>query len=153
MKKIIKIFLAFLTLIFFISCGKHSEKKQGQQEVEKTVEHKHENKSLISLNNGDLWSANIETTQGINNMKNLMSLLSEKESVKEYALLKNNLEKEFGAILTECTMEGESHKQLHNYLVPMKEMFEGLDSSDLNTCKENFNKLNNYLTEYTKYFE
>ena len=109
--------------------------------------------SLVSLDNGKLWSANTQTTQGINNMKNLMKEFSDKESVSEYATLKNNLEKEFSTILTECTMKGESHNQLHNYLVPMKEMFEGLTSSDLGTCKENYNILNDHLKEYSKYFK
>ena len=153
MKKPFKIVLTFLTLTFFISCGKHTEKKHEHSSTEKTVEHKEISESLVSLDNGKLWSANTETTQGINNMKNLMKEFSDKESVSEYTSLKNNLEKEFSTILTECTMKGESHNQLHNYLVPMKEMFEGYTSSDLRTCKENYNTLNDHLKEYSKYFK
>lgn len=152
MKKPLTIVLAILTLTFLISCGKHTENKHEHSSTEKTVEHKEISESLVSLDNGKLWSANTETTQGINNMKNLMKEFSDKESVSKYTSLKNNLEKEFSTILTECTMKGESHNQLHNYLVPMKEMFEGLTSSDLGTCKENYNTLNDHLKEYPKYF-
>ncbi len=153
MKNLFKLLFVFLTLVFYTSCGKHKENKQEHSQTEEKSEHKQVSKSMIDLDNGNLWSANIETTQGINNMINLMNSFSDKESVEAYNLLDKNLEKEFNTILTKCTMEGESHNQLHNYLVPMKEMFESLSSSDLNTCKENYNKLNNYLKEYSKYFD
>lgn len=159
MKIILKTFLILTATILMASCESKAESKDElskSEEIKKLEEVKedtHENEGILSLNNGSLWSANVETTTGINNMINLMNSFSDKESTEAYTTLKNNLEAEFNTILKECTMKGESHNQLHNFLVPMKEMFEGIDSSDLEICKINFNTLNKHLTEYTKYFK
>jgi len=153
MKKSIYLIIVIFTIALLSSCGKQKEEKQTHVESEKATEHQHEKKSSINLNNGELWIANIETTQGIDNMVELMHSFTDTESVEAYSNLKTSLEKEFGTILTECTMEGESHNQLHNFLVPMKNMFEGLDSSDLKTCKKNYEMLNKHLKGYPKYFK
>ena len=86
-------------------------------------------------------------------MISLMNSFTEKENLDAYAILKQNLEAEFGKIITECTMEGEPHNQLHNYLIPITKVFKGLNSSELNTCKENFEKLNKHLATYSEFFE
>jgi len=154
MKKIIKTTLVLLITITTISCGNKSEKKEVDSEkIEQTEEQQHSSENSIQLNNGNPWMANIETTQGIANMKKLMDNFSEKENVEAYTQLKSSLEKEFGTIITECTMEGESHNQLHNYLVPMKDYFEGLASKDILKCKKTYNELNKHLTEYSTYFK
>ena len=140
-----------------ISCGETTKKKQEEhnsekKETVKTVD-THENGSEVQLNDGKLWLANYETTRGILNMQQLLNTFSGGESLEAYATLKSNLEKEFGTIITECTMEGESHNQLHNFLVPLKDLFNGLGSSDLATCKKSFETLNKHLAGYSTYFE
>lgn len=161
--KTIKTILILSFISVFISCGENSKKKDtdknhkhiDSEEVksQKEEQEHHEIKEVLSLNNGNLWDANVETTAGIRNMATLMDSFTEKENVKSYNKLKGNLEKEFMSILTNCSMEGESHNQLHTYLVPMKDTFKGLASDDLAVCKENFEKLNNRLGEYKTYFK
>lgn len=153
MKKTIKTVLLLALTVIFISCEKHAEKKHQDSETEQAKDLHQKEKSNLKLDNGKLWSANAETTQGINNMIMLMNEFSEKENLEAYTTLKQNLEKEFSAIITNCTMSGEAHDQLHTYLVPLKDLFNGLGSSDLNTCKTNFDKLNNYLAGYSTYFD
>ena len=155
--KIIKnpfnLILVFIAITLLISCGKQKEENHEHSQSEKTEEHQHKEENNLILNSGELWIANMETTQGIDNMIALMSSFSDKESVEAYAKLKINLDKEFGTILKKCTMKGESHDQLHNFLVPMQEMFEGLASSDLKICKYSYDTLNDHLKEYPKYFK
>ncbi|AMC11455.1 hypothetical protein Lupro_09340 [Lutibacter profundi] len=155
MKKIIKTTLVLLITITTISCGNKSEKKEADsKKIEQTEEQQHSSsENSIQLNNGNPWMANIETTQGIANMKKLMDNFSKKENSEAYTQLKSSLEKEFGTIITACTMEGESHNQLHNYLVPMKDYFEGLASKDILKCKKTYNELNKHLAEYSTYFK
>jgi hypothetical protein len=155
MKNNIKLILAIIITITIVSCEKTTNKKQEKSNLKETVKdiHHHENGNKIQLDHGKMWTANAETTQGIKNMQKLLDSFSDKESVAAYALLKINLEKEFGTILTKCTMKGESHKQLHNYLLPMKNVFEGLSSSDLNTCKKSFETLQKHLDNYSNYFK
>jgi len=107
----------------------------------------------VSLDNSKLWKANPETTSGIKKMQDIMNGFSETESVKAYAALKNDLETEFTNIFQKCTMKGEAHNQLHNYLKPMIDIFEGLESSDLNVCKANFKTMKTHLAGYANYFE
>ncbi|MCK5633238.1 hypothetical protein KAH94_05780 [bacterium] len=156
MKNVIKLVLVVAITIVISSCGETANKKQEsttKKETVKTTVESHKSDSKVQLDNGKLWLANIETTQGIINMKKLLDSFTDKESITAYASLKSNLEKEFGTIITECTMKGEPHNQLHNYLIPIKDVFDGLDSSDLNICKENFEILKTHLEAYSTYFK
>jgi len=107
----------------------------------------------VSLDNTRLWKANLETTEGIKIMQSIMDSFSEENNVKAYASLKDELEAEFTNIFQKCTMKGEAHNQLHNYLKPMIDIFEGLESSDLKTCKTHFKVMENHLAGYANYFE
>lgn len=153
MKKTTQLIFAITLLIVSISCGDKTKKKQDQPKTQQTEEIEHASETVLRLNNGNLWQANSETTTGIDNMIELMNSFTEKETISAYATLKQNLEKEFGTIITKCNMKGEPHNQLHNFLIPMKPLFKGLESSDLNVCKESYNTLNKHLLEYSKYFE
>lgn len=166
MKKTFKLILGIAVLVFAVSCdsktGKthnHSaaqqtdEHQQEQPASQKTNEHEHAEGDVLQLNNGNLWEANLETTAGIDNMKLLIKSFSERDNMEAYATVKQNLEKEFGTIIAKCTMTGEAHNQLHKYLVPMKDLFDGLAASDLETRKASLNKINTHLDTYTKYFK
>ena len=67
--------------------------------------------------------------------------------------LKDSLKSDFSMIFQKCTMKGEAHNQLHNYLKPMIGFFEGLESEDLVICKTSFIELEQYLNLYGNYFE
>ena len=86
-------------------------------------------------------------------MQLLLNNFSDKESAEAYSNLEQNLKVEFTNIFSKCTMTGESHNQLHNFLKPMLKYFEGLSSGDLKVCKKNYNALNEHLKEYSNYFE
>jgi len=153
MKKINLLIILITVVTVTISCGDIKKKKQEEPKTQKTEEVHHKSENILQLNNGNLWEANSETTTGINNMISLMNSFTEKENLEAYAILKQNLEAEFGTIITECTMEGESHNQLHNYLIPMKEAFDGIGSDNIVTCKTSFEELNKHLNTYSKFFE
>jgi len=92
MKIFIKIVLVIVITVTTFSCGQPSEKKQDSSKTEQTVEHKDESENVLKLDNGNLWSANSETTDGIKNMIALMSSFTEKEDLMAYATLNQNLE-------------------------------------------------------------
>ena len=50
-------------------------------------------------------------------------------------------------------MQGEAHNQLHNYILPMLKMFEGIDTKDIQIIKSNFNQLETQLEYYHIYFK
>jgi len=107
----------------------------------------------VTANGDKLWKANPETTTGIAKMQQIVNNFSEKENTATYASLKTTLETEFAAIFSKCTMQGEAHEQLHNYLKPMIGIFEGLESKDLKTCKNSFDTMDRHLSGYANYFE
>lgn len=166
MKKPFKLILGIAVLAFTVSCdsktGKihdHSaaqqtdEPQKEQPATQKINEHEQAGNEVLQLNNGNLWEANLETTAGIDNMKLLIKSFTERDNMEAYAEVKQNLEKEFGTIIAKCTMTAEAHNQLHKYLIPMKDLFDGLAASDLEIRKASLNKINTHLEEYTKYFK
>ncbi len=108
-------------------------------------------KNIISLNNGNPWKANPETTNGIENMKKKMASFNIDSNLNLYDNLVDDLTEEFLIILEKCTMKGESHDQLHNYLLPMKIMFKDLLNTNIKERQKIFYKLSSHLENY-KYF-
>ena len=164
MKKSIKTLLILLIATYAISCGSNntndhdnSENDHDHDHDSEKVEPKHEEHAeseyTLDLNNGNLWSANIETTEGIGKMIGLVDSFSDTESVEAYSKLSKDLNTTLNTILKECTMEGEAHDNLHTYLFPMFEMIAGIGSTDLETCKINYNEMKQQLSEYANYFE
>ena len=86
-------------------------------------------------------------------MQQILNDFSSENSLSNYITLKDNLETEFTILFQKCTMKGESHKQLHNYLKPMLSIFKGLESEDIKVREENFNVLKMHLGSYKNYFE
>ena len=151
MKKANFLILALLATILVVSCNQN--KKQEVAAPVQTEEETHESEGVLKLNNGDLWMANAETTEGIEKMTQLITNFRESENMEAYPKLKTKLETEFGTIISKCTMTGEAHDQLHNYLLPMKPLFKDLAADDLETRKAGLEKLTKHLSEYSAYFK
>ncbi|HSQ47922.1 MAG TPA: hypothetical protein VLM44_13505 [Lutibacter sp.] len=153
MKKVNFLIIALLATILVVSCNNEKTKKQEIATPVQTEEETHESEGVLKLNNGDLWMANAETTEGIEKMTQLIANFTESENMEAYAELKITLETEFGTIISKCTMTGEAHDQLHNYLLPMKPLFKDLAAEDLETRKAGLEKLTKHLSEYSAYFK
>ncbi len=153
MRKVNFLILTLLATILVVSCNNEKTKKQAVAVPVQTEEEAHESEGVLKLNNGDLWMANAETTEGIEKMTQLITNFSESENMEAYPKLKTKLEAEFRTIISKCTMTGEAHDQLHNYLLPMKPFFKDLTAEDLATRKAGLEKLNKHLLEYSAYFK
>ena len=154
MKLTLKITL-IVTIILFYSCVNKKKENVETKDVLKTEEvENHEGIGVVlSLNDGELWKANKETTIGVQNMISLMNDFKDTNNIESYLKLTENLKEEFTMIFQKCTMKGEAHNQLHNFLIPINELFDGLSSKDLTTCKESFIKMNTQLSIYKNFFE
>lgn len=142
MKKL-SILLSATLLIFSYSCSteKHSKNEnQGTKALALYDAH-----APVQWDNGSKWTANIETTQGIQNMTQLI----DNSFANPTANLKESLLTEFTAILNKCTMKGESHEQLHNYLLPLKSDIENLTDPP---AREELKSIQLYLATYYNYF-
>jgi len=156
-KSVIKIILLAAVVVLY-SCGNKSKETKETSNTPETPKveavESHEGTGMeLSLNEGKLWKANVETTVGVKNMIDLLKNFKEKDNLASYGKLTESLKQEFAMIFEKCTMKGEAHNQLHNFLIPIKDLFKGLASEDINTCKESFNKLNTHLVVYKSFFE
>ncbi|WP_372757163.1 hypothetical protein [Mariniflexile sp.] len=153
MKKANILILAFLATVLVVSCNNNKNKNK---EITKPIQNKeetHESEGILELNNGNLWMANSETSEGIQKMTQLIVNFTDKENMEAYPELKGKLEATFGTIITKCTMTGEAHNQLHTYLLPMKPLFKDLAAEDLASRKSALEKLTKHLSEYPAYFK
>ena len=134
-----------LAIAFTSSCKKDAKQKTDELHLSE--------QNGIELNDGKRWFANSETTEGIKNMVRIMNTFNEKEDIKAYATLTKSLKTEFSMVFEKCTMKGEAHNQLHNFLIPINDLFEPLASSNLKECQDSYNKLNSHLKVYQTYFK
>jgi len=102
----------------------------------------------ISLIDGKPWHANIETTEGVANMLILVQDFS-----GNFKALHSSLEKEFQTLFMKCSMTGEAHNQLHNYLIPMVSIFEDISKDDKVVSALAVDKLELHLRGYYLFFE
>lgn len=150
MKKVFLIpVLAFI--LFVVGCAGNSAQTEATMTEPAIVEeeHHHGEAAEVRLDNGEKWKANAETTEGIDNMLLAVNNTADSEA-PDYLALKDNLEKEFMVILEKCTMTGESHDQLHNYLLPLKAKYDQLEAS---STKHDIEELSDYLNSYRNYFK
>lgn len=145
MKTLAKLSLTLVILGIF-SC---QQKEKHKEAVVETVMEQEEDFQFpaVSLNAGQLWEANTETTQGIKNMQQLLDSYPKENSNPDELIA--GLKTEFGMIFKKCTMTGEAHEQLHNYLIPLKTKIESLSEP---ISDENTNDLKMYLEDYFNYF-
>lgn len=107
----------------------------------------------VLFDDGARWKANTETTDGIEKMIRIINGFEQGDDIEAYASLSEALNVEFILIFQKCTMKGEAHSQLHNYLLPMRIYFKRLESNDLEKCKTSFAELGAHLALYSEYFE
>lgn len=145
MKTLAKLSLTLVILGIF-SC---QQKEKHKEAVVETVMEQEEDFQFpaVSLNAGQLWEANTETTQGIKNMQQLLDSYPNENGNPEELIA--GLKAEFAMIFKKCTMTGEAHEQLHNYLIPLKTKIESLSEP---ISDENTNDLKMYLEDYFNYF-
>lgn len=77
-----------------------------------------------------------------------MKAFNPEDSTASYAILADSLTAEFQMIFQNCSMEGEAHDQLHNYLLPILGKFNKLRSDDLEVCNSAFEDTYTYLLTY-----
>lgn len=100
----------------------------------------------VTLDNGQRWKANPETTTGIANMVGILGAYDAASG--DPKALKASLEAEFGLIFERCTMTGEAHEQLHNYLLPIHHQLRDFEATEAQR-----QALGEHLAAYGTYFE
>ena len=152
-------FLLPVAFLVLIACNSQDRDKKVNHENHQQPEMKDEQKEnkdnheetvgKVQLDNGKKWKANVETITGISNMSSFVQtgIAGKMDASK----LVDSLQVEFKTIFDKCTMTGESHNQLHNFLIPIKGQLEKLKSG--NTDAKIFKEMQEYLLTFKNYFE
>jgi hypothetical protein len=136
MKREFILLLSVLAIAAFSACNHSGESHQGHD-------------IAVQLDaNGQRWAANPETTAGIARMQSVVAAYEGRNSPEDRQAMRSELETAFQNIFAQCTMKGEAHDQLHNYLFPMKDLFGQIETSD-----EAVKALKAHLDRYGAYFE
>lgn len=146
MKTLLKIVMLLL-LVVMVSCQKKDSQIESIEIPAEELEDDFHSQS-VSSNNGMLWNANAETTQGIKNMQDLLDNYSSETGNSEKLI--SDLKEEFAMIFKKCTMTGEAHDQLHNYLIPLKTKIQNLSAG---ITVEKTDDIKKYLKDYFSYFQ
>ena len=67
--------------------------------------------------------------------------------------LRAELETAFQDIFKQCTMKGPAHDQLHNYLLPIKALFEKIESETAGESEAAIGQLKQHLIDYQTFFQ
>lgn len=107
----------------------------------------------INLNEGTQWIANPETITGVERMrKNIHT--AELNTTDGYHKLAEKLNEDKNYIVKECTMEGESHDNLHIWLHPLIEKIEALGKvADADEGQLIVDDIETRLTRFYEFFK
>ena len=153
MKYIFNYFL-LAALILSVACNNaqdaNEQNIEAQNQLSAEATESHEGKTTqVSLDNGKKWKANQETIDGIHKMQTIVRNGSAADAAP--GTLSEPLKQEFQTIFEKCTMKGEAHEQLHNYLMPVKGYLDQLN--DGNTGVKALSDLDAHLLTFQNYFE
>lgn len=135
MKKMQKLMLVILGMSIILACD--SNQHEGN----------------INLNNGEKWKVNNEMKPHIKNGSELLiDFVSSQDT--DYLKLANELKDQNNALIQSCTMDGESHDELHKWLHPHMQLIEELgNAKDFNEAESIIVRLEDSFKIYTEYFE
>ena len=132
------LFSALLSLPFFQAC---TDGHHGKAEA-------------VQLDNGKRWAANPETTAGIADLEAILAKYEGKTSeASSRKAMRSELEAAYQGIFKQCTMKGAAHEQLHNYLLPMKALFEKIESEQTTESEAALSQLKQHLADYHTFFQ
>ena len=146
MKAILPIITAILLSLILFSCTPQN-KEQNASSMEGTP-----SQNSVQLNNGNRWKANVETTTSIAKMIQQIDAYENEEEKPPLSTLADTLDAEFKLIFKNCTMKGEGHDQLHNYLLPVLRTIRTLSNQNEEVNEKSIQKLKKQLHEYDQYF-
>ena len=152
-----------LSLAFAVSCSNSSEHKHDSSTTETTAEEQQAEdpqanaEIKLSLNNGAKWNSDESTYTGMQRLEMTLTNFkndNEDPSSTDYNKLGNALANINKDIISQCSMKGEDHDQLHVLLAPMLANVDVIkNGQDLLEIKVNTEELNEAVVQFFKHFE
>lgn len=121
MKKNILI-LGIVVIGSLSSCGEVTQVKEVED-----VKHVVEKVDGLVLNNGVKWTVNTETHEGMTQIKVILDNM-DPLTLEDYNLLGEKCNEQTSFIISNCSMTGEAHNQLHLVLHPILDDIDNLQN-------------------------
>lgn len=136
-----------LLLVAIGSINMACKKKTAETAATETSEESSE----IQLNNGEKWTAPASMVAYIDKMQKDLDSASTVEQ-RDYAALTTQLDADVKQLISNCTMTGKSHDELHKWLLPYMELIKDISSTDQKQADEAFEKAKSSVKEFYQYF-
>ncbi len=157
-KSVITLLLIAITLL--VGCNSTEKQKETENsDIQAQVQEQEDDllstqwKKDIQLNNGAKWAANLETTQGVKEMQNIIKDHAT-STIEEYHHMANQLNEVKNTVVQECTMKGASHDNLHIWLYPLIEKINALaETNNLDEATSIKLSIEDNLNAYTTFFQ
>lgn len=161
MKKITYYVAVAIVAMVAYSCNNATSPQDNEESTEEVVEHEEhadheEDEDAIVLINGEKWEVNAEMKPFIKNGENLVNsfLANPAPTEQDYQVLAMQLKEQNDKLIKSCTMQGQSHDELHKWLHPHLDLVKKLSSSiDGNLSKQIVTQLSQSYNNFGKYFQ
>jgi len=136
--------------MFLMACG---TKGNDVESVKNTATHSEEIEEGLSLDGGKKWIVNSETHEGMTQIKVILDNM-DPLMVGDYSQVGEKCDEQTSYIISNCSMKGEAHNQLHQVLHPILDDIENLKkSSSVADGKVAATSLENNISAYFTHFE
>ena len=113
----------------------------------------HANHATLELNEGKKWGVAKPMMVHMRNLEESVRDFDRKPG-RDHAVLATEIQENLGRLVTNCTMKGKAHDELHKWLMP----FLGLSAdyskaTDLQVQQQKLNEIKHALLVFNEYFE
>ncbi len=113
----------------------------------------HPPSDTLRLNNGNKWKVDENMMNRIRSIEQEI-IKFEKSLDKNYKGLANRLQSHLNLLISNCTMKGKAHDELHKWLLPFMDNVKELRSPGKEEMGENkFRIIQKSMREFNQYFE
>ena len=133
--------------IIFYGCSEPIEEHKTTLNVESDFD------DVLRDNDGKPWEVQFSTDSILGKMRTKAAEFESRNSLVEYVELKEELNQDFTEIFDMCSMTGEAHNQLHNYLIPLRNRIRKINDTLNDSNPQHLSEIRRYLSEFDKYFE
>lgn len=146
--------ILFLTSLLIFSCKENTViDNTGKHHEEESHEGHHHDDDPITLNNGQKWTVNEEMMVHVQNMERAINSFDSKNE-SDYKILAKDIDKNIDLLVSSCTMKGQSHDELHKWLVPFIKLSEEFsESKSEQEFAANLENIKASLVTFNTYFK
>ncbi len=154
-----RMILLIAASLFLFSCGNISDEQSKEQtEAVTHEEHSHDHEmATLELNNGAKWDSDLSTFTGMKKLELTLFNFNENHknpTLADYNKLGEELANINKDIISQCSMRGIDHDQLHILLAPMLANVDVIkNGQDMVKVKDNTEELSAALVQFFEHFE